>query len=45
VQADLLAILDHYGYFSEDYAQKLINDIRVFIDDEAIEQVTNQSRK
>jgi hypothetical protein len=39
VQADLLAILDHYGYFSEDYAQKLINDIRVFIDEEAIEQV------
>lgn len=40
VQADLLAILDHYGYFSEDYAQKLINDIRVFIDEEAIAQVT-----
>lgn len=39
VQADLLAILDHYGYFSDDYAQKLINDIRVFIDEEAIERV------
>lgn len=39
VQADLLAILDHYGYFSEDYAQKLINDIRVFIDEETIDRV------
>ena len=39
VQADLLAILDHYRYFSEDYAQKLINDIRVFIDEEAIDKV------
>jgi hypothetical protein len=39
MQADLLSILDHYGYFSEDYAQKLINDIRVFIDEEVIDQV------
>jgi Bacterial HORMA domain family 1 len=36
VQADLLTILDHYQYFSEDFAQELIHDIRVFIDEEVI---------
>lgn len=39
VQAELLAILDYYGYFSEAYAQKIISDIRVFIDEEAIDKV------
>jgi hypothetical protein len=36
VQADLLTILDHYSYFSEDYIQDLIHDIRIFIDEEVI---------
>jgi len=39
VQADFLAILDTYGYFSEDYAKNLINDIRVFLDEEVIDKV------
>lgn len=39
VQADLLTILDHYHYFSEDFAQELIHDIRVFIDEEVISRI------
>ncbi len=39
VQADFLAILDTYGYFSEDYAQQLIHDVRVFLDEEVIENI------
>jgi len=36
VQADFLAILDTYGYFSEDYAVALIADLRTFLDEDAI---------
>jgi|GEM_PF-1879710 len=39
VQADLLAVLDHYHYFSEGYAQEVIHDIRVYIDEEVISHV------
>jgi len=39
VQADLLTVLDHYHYFSEVYAQELIHDIRVFIDEEVLSRV------
>ncbi len=39
VQADFLAILETYGYFSEDYAQQLIQDMRVFLDEEVIDHV------
>ncbi|AVH68379.1 MULTISPECIES: hypothetical protein [unclassified Nostoc] len=39
VQADFLAILDTYGYFPEDYAKRLINDVRVFLDEEVIDRV------
>lgn len=39
VQADLLAVLDHYQYFSQDYAQKIIHDIRIYIDEEIISRV------
>src|SRR5260370_24267477 len=39
VQADFLAILDTYGYFPEDYAQHLIHDVRVFLDEEVIDHV------
>src|SRR5687768_13488656 len=39
VQADFLAVLDTYGYFSEDYAVKLIKDVRVLLDEEVIDWV------
>src|SRR6266478_269947 len=39
VQADFLAILETYGYFSEDYAQHLIHDVRVFLDEEVIDHI------
>jgi hypothetical protein len=39
VQADLLAIGDTYAYFAESYAQDVIQDVRIFIDEEVIEKV------
>ncbi len=39
VQADFLAILDTYGYFSAVYAQQLIHDVRVFLDEEVIDRI------
>src|SRR6266480_7260515 len=39
VQEDFLAILETYGYFSEDYAQQLIQDMRVFLDEEVIDHI------
>src|SRR6266853_463310 len=39
VQADFLAILETYGYFSEAYAQQLIHDVRVFLDEEIIDHI------
>jgi len=39
MQADFLAILDTYGYFSEAYAQQLIHDVRVFLDEEVIDRI------
>jgi hypothetical protein len=39
VQADFLAILETYGYFSEDYAQRLIHDVRMFLDEEVIDHI------
>src|SRR5260370_25773033 len=39
VQADFLAILDTYRYFPEDYAQHLIHDVRVFLDEEVIDHI------
>jgi hypothetical protein len=39
VQADLLAIGDTYDYFTEDYTQDVINDLRTFIDEEVLDQV------
>ena len=39
VQADFLAILDTYGYFSEAYAQQLIHDMRMFLDEEVIDRI------
>lgn len=40
VQADFLAILDSYGYFTEDYARKIISDVRHFLDEEVIDKVS-----
>lgn len=39
VQADFLAILETYRYFPEDYAQHLIHDVRVFLDEEVIDHI------
>jgi hypothetical protein len=39
VQADFLAILDTYGYFSEEYATQVIYDVRVLLDEEVIKHV------
>ena len=39
VQADFLAIMDTYGYFSEDYARKIIADVRTFLDEDVIDTV------
>jgi hypothetical protein len=39
VQADFLAILDTYRYFPEDYAQHLIHDVRMFLDEEVIDHI------
>lgn len=40
VQADFLAILDSYNYFAESYAQKIIADLRHFLDEEVIDQIS-----
>lgn len=39
VQADFLAILDTYDYFSEAYGQKVISDVRLLLDEEVIDRV------
>lgn len=39
VQADFLQILDTYGYFAEAYAQKIISDIRIFLDEECLTKI------
>ena len=38
-QADLLAVLDTYGYYSEEYGLSIIKDLRVLLDDEVIDRV------
>jgi hypothetical protein len=39
VQADFLQILDTYGYFAESYAQQIISDIRILLDEEALDTI------
>jgi hypothetical protein len=39
VQTDILEIGDTYAYFTETYAQNVIHDVRIFIDEEVIEKV------
>lgn len=40
VQADLFSIVDTYGQITEEYAQKLIHDLRVLLDEEVVERVS-----
>lgn len=40
MQADFLAILDTYGYFREEYAQRLIHDVCIFLDEEVIDHMS-----
>ena len=39
VQTDILEIGDTYAYFTETYAQAVIHDVRIFIDEEVIDKV------
>ncbi len=39
VQADLFALVDTYSQISEEYARKLIHDIRLFLDEEVIQRI------
>jgi hypothetical protein len=39
VEADLLAIIDTYGYGSEQWAIDVMHDVRVLMDEEVIEKV------
>ena len=39
VQTDMLEIGDTYEYFTEKYAQDVIHDVRIFIDEEVIDKV------
>jgi hypothetical protein len=39
IQADFLAILDTYGYFSEEWGLQVMHDIRILMDEEVIDQV------
>lgn len=40
VQADLFQLAETYGQMSEEYAQKLIHDLRIYLDEEVLEQIT-----
>ena len=39
VQADFLAILDTYDYFSEDFACRLVADVRTLLDEGVVDAV------
>lgn len=39
VQADLLAIVDTYSHWTESYALDVIHDLRIFLDEEAIDPI------
>jgi len=38
-QADLLAILDTYAYFSQDHARNIITDVRLLLDEEVVDHI------
>jgi HORMA domain-containing protein len=40
VQADFLQILYTYGYFTEEYGLNVMHDVRVLLDEEAIDRVS-----
>lgn len=39
VQADLFALVDTYGQISESYAEKLIHDLRLLLDEEVLDKI------
>jgi hypothetical protein len=39
VQADLFALVDTYGQITQEYARKLIHDLRLLLDEEVIERI------
>jgi hypothetical protein len=39
VQADLFALVDTYGQISEAYAEQLIHDLRLLLDEEVLEKI------
>ena len=39
LRADILQVLDHYGYFSVDYAEDIIHDLRLMIDERILDSV------
>jgi Bacterial HORMA domain family 1 len=39
VRVDLLEIIDTYDYFSEDHARKIIDDVRVLLDEEVVDRI------
>ena len=40
VQADLFQLAETYGQMTEDYALKLIHDLRVYLDEEVLDEIT-----
>lgn len=38
-RVDILQVLDHYGYFSMDYAEDIIHDLRLMVDEGILESV------
>ena len=39
LQADLFALVDTYGQISESYAQQLIHDLRLLLDEEVVDKI------
>jgi hypothetical protein len=39
IQADFLAILDTYGYFTEEWGLQVMHDVRVLMDEEVLDRV------
>ena len=39
VQADLFALVETYGQVTEGYAEKLIHDLRILLDEEVVERI------
>lgn len=39
VRTDLIQVLDHYRYYDTAYMEKVIADIKVFLDEEVVEEI------